>query len=240
MTTDRHRLLAATTAAALALLTLAACVPSAPTPRPTTTSTPSATPDESESATPTPTEGSVEAATVVVTASGISVFGTNGATLVSETYRADAATVAGRLADALGEDPTVTTHEESEGGGCPGGTTYGFGGFEISSPATLGSAGSLGSGDLYSALITAPTTTGGIAIQTVAGQHIGSTRGEFEAAIGDEMIVDEYPEWSTFGFDILNPEAGPYDHIGVQAWFDGGTMASMLAPAVIGFVGDCG
>jgi len=228
--------------AGMLLVGLTACVegPATPTPTRTSTGSSSPTPEASQSATPTP-ESDVTAATVVVTASGIAVFGTDGSTLVSVTYRADAATVATQIAEALDEDPTITTYEESEGGGCPGGTTYGFGGFEISSPATLGSAGSFGSGDQYSALITGPATAGGVAIETVAGQHIGSTRAAFEAAVGDETLIDEYDGGSsTFGFDILNPEAGPYDHIGVQAWFDAGAISGMLAPAVIGFVGDCG
>ena len=43
-----------------------------------------------------------------------------------------------------------------------------------------------------------------------------------------------------YGFDIVNPEAGPYDLIGVQAWFDGDRMTAWAAPANVGFIGDCG
>jgi hypothetical protein len=246
MTNSRHRRSTATLAALVGIplmLALAACAPSDPTPRPTGTSTTSAIPGESGSPSPSPTptsEETVDAATLVVTASTISVFGTDGSTLASETYRSDAVTVVAHLSEALGEEPTVTTYDGSEGGGCPGGTTYAFGGFELSTPATLGSAGSFGSGDQYSVLILGPATGRGISIETVAGLHIGSTRAEFEAAVGDEILIDEYGGSSGFGFDIQNPEAGPYDHIGVAVGFDGGVMFDMFAPALIGFAGDCG
>jgi len=242
MTNSRHRRTTAVLGALVGiplLFALTACAPSAPSPRPTGTSTPSAL-EESESPTPTPApEETVDAATVVVTASGISVFGTDGSTLVAATYRGDGATVAAQVAEALGEDPTVTITDGSEAGSCPARTIYTFGALEIGTPGGIGSAGFMGSGDKYDAFVTGSATAGGVAIETVAGQRIGSTRAAFEAAVGDEMLLDEYGGSSAFGFDIVNPEAGLYDHIGVQAWFDEGVMTGMSAPAVIGFVGDC-
>lgn len=236
MTNSRHRLLALV--AIPVILALTACVPSAPTPRPTGTSTPSAL-EGSESPSPTPTSAeTVDAATVVVTGSTISVFGTDGSTLASVTYRMDAAAVAADLAAALGEDPQVT-NLEAVSDSCGSRTLYTFGGLEIGSPGAIGTAGFLGSGDLYDVYVLGTSTEAGVPIETVAGQHIGSTRAEFEAGVGDEILLDEFGGSSAYGFDIVNPEAGPYDHIGVQVWFDEGVIASMLAPAVIGFVGDC-
>jgi hypothetical protein len=230
---------AATALVALTVLALAACVPSAPTPRPTSTSTASATPEESESPTPTPTAGeAARAATVVVTASGISVFGTDGSTLASETYRTDAATVVAHLAEALDEE-AVVSDTGPIGASCDSLTVYGFGGLELSSPGGLGSAGSMGSGDLYDAYVSGATTAGGVAIETVAGQHVGSTRAAFEGAVGDETQFESYGP-DAYGFDIVNPEAGPYETIGVLAWFEGDRMMAWTAPAALGFVGDCG
>ena len=231
----------ATALAALTVLALAACVPSDPTPRPSGTSTSAATPEESESPSPTPTsDDGVSAALVLVTASAISVFGTDGSTLASETYRTDAATVAARLTEALDEEATVTHLDEIEGGVCPAQTVYTFGGLDISTPSGIGSAGFLGSGDLYDAYVSGATTAGGVAIETVAGQHVGSTRTAFEAAVGDEIALNQYEPNIAYGFDILNPEAGPYDLVGVQAWFDDdGRMSGWGAPAAIGFVGGC-
>ncbi|WP_309713321.1 hypothetical protein [Pseudolysinimonas sp.] len=239
MTTSRRTLLAL--AGIPLLLALSACVPSDPTPRPTSTSTSSPTPEESESASPTPTAGEAStAALVVVTATGISVFGTDGSTLASETYRTDAATVAAHLAEALDEEVAVTNLPEVEGGVCPAQTVYTFGGLDISTPPGIGSAGFLESGDLYDAYVSGATTAGGVAIETVAGQRVGSTRAAFEAAVGDEIRLEQYEPNIAYGFDIVNPEAGPYDYIGVQGWFDDdGRMSGWGAPAAIGFVGGC-
>jgi hypothetical protein len=220
------------------LLALTACVPSDPTPRPTGTSSSSATPEESDSASPTPTGEASNAATVVVTASAISVFGTDGSTLASVTYVMDAAAVATALADALGADPEVST-SEAYSDSCPSRTLYDFGGLTIGSPGGIGSAGFVGSGDRYDAYVSAPTTAGGVTIATVAGQQVGSTRAAFEAALGDEILLEQYIPNVAFGFDILNPEAGPYDYVGVQAWFDEDRLSAWSAPAAIGFVGDC-
>ena len=57
---------------------------------------------------------------------------------------------------------------------------------------------------------------------------------------GDEIALEQYEPSVAYGFDIINPEAGPYDYIGVQAWFDEDRMSAWSAPAAIGFVGDCG
>ena len=239
MTTSRRPLIALVGISLL--LALTACVPSDPTPRPTGTSTSSATPEESDSASPTPSpDDTVDAALVLVTASAISVFGIDGSTLASETYRTDAATVAAHLAEALDEEMTVTNLPEVEGGVCPAQTVYTFGGLDLSTPPGIGSAGFLGSGDLYDAYVSGATTAGGVAIETVAGQRIGSTRAAFEAAVGDEIRLVQYEPNIAYGFDIVNPEAGPYDYIGVQGWFDDdGRMTGWGAPAAIGFVGGC-
>ncbi len=58
--------------------------------------------------------------------------------------------------------------------------------------------------------------------------------------MGDEIALEQYEPNVAYGFDIVNPEAGPYEHIGVQAWFDEDRMSAWSAPAAIGFVGDCG
>jgi len=221
--------------AGLLLVGLTACVGGPPTS--TSTGSTSPTPEASESATLTP-EPDVAAATVVVTASAITVLGTDGSTLAGETYRTDAATVAAHLAEALDEEFTVEDTGPI-GASCDSITVYGFGGFTLSSPGGLGSSGSIGSGDLYSAYVSGATTAGGVAIETVAGQHVGSTRAAFEAAVGDEIQYEPYGT-DAYGFDLVNPGAEPYDVIGVLAWFDGDRMSSWTAPAAVNFMGDCG
>jgi hypothetical protein len=225
--------------AGLLLLGLTACAPGAATPTSTSASTGSTspTPESSESATPTP-EPDVAAALVVVTASAITVFGTDGSTLASETYRTDAAPVVERLAEALDEEATVRDTGPI-GASCDSIRVYGFGGLEIYSPGGLGSGYSVSSGDLYEANVTGATTAGGVAIETVAGQHIGSTRAAFLTAVGDEIQIELYGP-DAYGFDIVNPEADLYDVIGVLAWFDGDRMSSWSAPTAINFIGDCG
>jgi hypothetical protein len=146
--------------------------------------------------------------------------------------------VAAHLAEALNEEATVSDTGPI-GASCDSITVYGFGGLEIYSPGGLGSGYSVGSGDLYEANVSGATTAGGVAIETVAGQHVGSTRADFEAAVGDEIPIEAYGP-DAYGFDIVNPEAGRYDLIGGLAWFESDRMSSWSAPAAIGFIGDCG
>lgn len=228
----------ATALVAFTVLALTACVPSEATPSPTATSG-SATPTASATPTPSPTAAGPEAAKVVVTASGIAVFGTDGSTLVSATYRSNPSDVVAQLSTALGETPTVVPHPAA-GESCPAVTVSQFGSLELGTPGGIGSAGFVGSGDLYSALVLGTATASGVPIETVAGVQVGTTRTAFESAIGDEMLLEHYAGDGAYGFDILNPEAGPYDRLGAQAYFTGTTLSSWFAPAAIGFIGDCG
>lgn len=224
---------AAATVSVALLLALAACYPAAPTPTPTSSGPPStlATPDESSTATPTAAPD-VSAAVVVVTASALSVFGTDGSTLASVDYGMDGAAAAAEIAEALGTSPVVTPLPGEVDGPCPPATAYDFGGLHIESPGSLWSAGS------YEVIVTDATTLGGIGIETTAGQRIGVTQAAFQAAVG-EFISPYEGQPERLGFDILNPEAGPYDKIGTYAEFSGGVLVYLATPNQLGFIGSC-
>jgi hypothetical protein len=220
--------------AVVALFALAACGPSAPTPSPTATGpseSPTPTPTSTPSSSAAPGEIEVTAAVVVMTASTLSVFGTDGSTLASVNYEMDAAAAVAEIAEALDEDPVVTPIPGEVGGPCPPATSYEFGGLQLRSPSSLGAVGS------YEAIVTAATTSSGIGVETIAGQQIGAAQPAFQGAIGEFLVL--YDDPSRLGFDILNPEAGPYDRIGAYAEFSGGTLVYLAAPNRLGFVGGC-
>jgi hypothetical protein len=222
----------ATVLAGLLLLGVTGCGPTTPTPSPTTSS--SATPAPTATATSAPTEPAevdVTAAVVVMTASTLSVFGTDGSTLASVNYEMDGATAVAQIAEALDEDPVVTPIAEIGGGPCPAATSYAFGGLQLRSPGSLWSSGS------YEVIVTGATTSGGIGIETIAGQRIGATQSGFQAAIGEFMVLYEDPD--RVGFDVVNPEAHEWDRIGAYAEFSGGTLTYLAAPNRLGFVGSC-
>jgi hypothetical protein len=223
------RIIRPTIAVGIVLLALTACVPTAAAPTPTATSGAS-TPTPSTTATPPP-EIDVTAATVVVTATTTSVLGTDGSTLASVNYEMDGAVAAGQLAEALGTAPVEAVIPEMGGGPCPEARSYDFGGLMLRSPGSMWTPSS------FEVIVTTASTSDGVEIETVAGQRIGVAQPDFEAAVGDVMVL--YETDTILGFDLINPEAGPYDRIGVYAEFAGGRLDYFAAPTLLGFVGSC-
>ena len=222
----RLPLSAAAVAAAL-VLALTGCA-GTPTPTPSGSSSSSVSPTPGTSSTPTPEEEDEEAVTaavVVVTASTLSVFGTDGSTLVSTDYEADAAAVGAALTAALGEDPVVSETDAS-GGGCDSDlVTYDFGGLVIQSPGSIGSTGA------YEAQLFGPSTRGGVPIETVAGQRIGAPFADFSAAVGDEVILADYGSGTVnVGYDQINPGADEYEEEGAFAFFTSGVLTEIYLP----------
>lgn len=218
--------------AGIVLLALAGCASGTATPTPTRTPSASAAPTSTSTASPTdPEEVEVTAAVVVMTASTLSVFGTDGSTLASVNYEMDGSTAVAQIAEALEEDPVVTPIAEIGGGPCPAATSYAFGGLQLRSPGSLWSSGS------YEVIVTGATTSGGIGIETIAGQRIGAAQSSFQSAIGEFMVLYEDP--TRLGFDVLNPEAHEWDRLGAYAEFSGGTLTYLAAPNRLGFVGSC-
>lgn len=221
----------ATVIAGVLLLGLTGCVPTTPTPTPTTTSSTTPTPTSSSTPSADPEEAEVTAAVVVMTASTLSVFGTDGSTLASVTYEMDGAAAAAQIAEALDEEPVVTPVPGDVESPCPPATSYEFGGLQLRSPGSLWATAS------YEVIVTAATTSGGIGIETLAGQQIGATQSSFQTAIGEFMVLYEDP--NRIGFDVLNPEAHEWDRIGAYAEFSGGTLVYLAAPNRLGFIGSC-
>lgn len=221
----------ATVIAGVLLLGLTGCVPTTPTPTPTTTSSTTPTPTLTSTPSADPEEAEVTAAVVVMTASTLSVFGTDGSTLASVTYEMDGAAAAAQIAEALDEEPVVTPVPGDVESPCPPATSYEFGGLQLRSPGSLWATAS------YEVIVTAATTSGGIGIETLAGQQIGATQSSFQTAIGEFMVLYEDP--NRIGFDVLNPEAHEWDRIGAYAEFSGGTLVYLAAPNRLGFIGSC-
>jgi hypothetical protein len=222
----------ATVIAGVLLLGLTACVPTTLTPTPTTTSSSTPTPTPTSTASPSdPEDAEVTAAVVVMTASTLSVFGTDGSTLASVNYELDGAAAAAQIAEALDAEPVETIIPEIGGGPCPEARSYDFGGLVLRSPGSLWAQSSI------EVIVTTATTAGGVEIETVAGQQIGATQSAFQAAVGDFMVL--YETATVLGFDIVNPEADPYSRVGAYAEFAGGELDYLAAPNILGFIGSC-
>jgi hypothetical protein len=219
--------------AAFALLALAGCASPTATPTPPPTSGASGTPTPSASPeTPLPAEEPVvTAAVVVMTGSTLSVFGTDGTTLASVDYEMDGAAAVAEIAEALDEEPVVTPIPGDVESPCPPATSYEFGGLQLRSPGSLWASGS------YEVIVTSTTTSGGVGIETVAGQQIGATRSAFQAAVGEYMVL--YEDANRLGFDVVNPEAHEWDRIGAYSEFSGGELVFLAAPNRLGFIGSC-
>lgn len=219
------------------VLALTACGPGAPTPPSSADPSPSATSSGGPSPSSTADETPVAAASIVVTASRLSVFGTDGSTLVSANYDMEASAVAARIADALGVDPAVSS-TTGVGSGCDSDQTmYDFGGFLLRSPGFIGTTGA------YEAVITAPATSGGVVLETVGGQRVGANEAAFLAAVGETVLLGEYPAFGSYpaganyGFDVINPEASEYEQVGAYANVVDGVLESFNAPYY--FYADC-
>lgn len=224
----------ASVVAGVLLLALAGCgAGGIPTPSSSGSSTASPSPDGSTTPAPTPTEpeivddeGVAAAAGVVVTGESLAVYAVDGAQLFGTLYVGDVEPVIEILTELLGA-PTVTT-TLGLGSGCDADqTTYDYGGLRVRSPGFVGSVGS------WEVEVTAAATAGGVPISTVGGQQIGAARAAFEAAIGDEVLIGDYPPTAWLGFDIVNPEVAEYDWIGSIARFDSGTLVQVNVPYFI-------
>jgi hypothetical protein len=228
---------AASVVAAVALLALTACgAGGAPTPPESGSSTASSGPAESATpeATPTgPDDGeagangdAAAAAGVVVTGESVAVYAADGRQLFGTLYVGDVQPVTEVLTELLGE-PVVTT-SAAEGSGCDTDQTmYDYGGLLVRSPGFVGTVGP------WEVEVIAASTTSGVPISTVGGQQVGTSRDAFEAAIGDEVLVGEFPPSVWFGFEIVNPEDPEFDWVGSLARFDSGALVQFNAPYLI-------
>ena len=222
--------------AGVLLLGLTACAGATPAPAPTSSSSASPTSTPTATAAPAdPEQDEVTAAVVVMTASTLSVFGTDGSTLASVNYEMDGAAAVAAIAGALDAEPLVTPIAAigEEDGPCPAATNYDFGGLELRWPGSLWAVGA------YEVIVTDTTTADGVAIETVAGQRIGATRAGFRAAIGDVMPISDEPSGAMMGYDIVNPESHEWDRIGALAIFADDSLAHLSAPVQVGFIGSC-
>jgi hypothetical protein len=225
---------AASAVAALALLALTACgAGGLPTPQPSGPSTVAPSPADPATPSATPTqqqdvddEADIRAAGVVVTSESVAVYAADGLQLFGTLYAGEVEPMIEVLTELLG-DPVITT-TEAEGTGCDADQTmYDYGGLLVRSPGFIGTVGP------WEIVVTAAATSSGVPISTVGGQQVGASRAAFEAAVGDEVLVGDYPPSAWLGFDILNPEVSEFDWVGTLARFDSGTLVSFNTPYLL-------
>lgn len=217
---------------AVTLLALTACGgPSNPSPAPSDPATPAAgSPTPTPASTSTDDAVDAEAATVVVTASSLQVFDTDGVAILGTAYLDDPASLVGQLGSLIGA-PTVTSTPGTNSGCDADQTMYDFGGLLIRTPGFVGTTGD------WEVEVTAAVTGSGLPISTIGGIQVGASRAAFEAAIGDEVLTGDYPDSQYFGFDILNPAVAEFDYVGSIARFDGGLLVQISTPHFV--YGDC-
>jgi hypothetical protein len=129
------------------------------------------------------------------------------------------------FSDAIGEDPMVTSTPENTA--CdPARTTYDWGGIKFDDPGFFPTAGDA----KFGGRLTGTKTKGGIAVETLNGQHIGSTPAEMDAAIPDARIFHIADSGTDVFFDVQDPEDPQYQQWGAIAVADTGKAYLIIAP----------
>ncbi|MEO5533930.1 MAG: hypothetical protein ABIR17_02225 [Pseudolysinimonas sp.] len=226
MTTARRNAVIAV--AALSLVALAGCVPTA-TPG-GGSSSPSGSPASSATPSGSPTTAAPEAVTLVIQAESIRVLGADDALITEIPYTASGASAVSLLTDLIGS-PVVKNFPAD--GSCQTATIkYDWGGFVLSDPGEV----IVGPGALYSVLATSVATSGGVGLEATDGEQVGTT---------SATVLSTYPhvtfddDGSGGGVLHLQTAAGGSgaDSWGVGGFVSAGTMDQIVSP--IYFYGDC-
>ncbi|TAL41950.1 MAG: hypothetical protein EPN91_09470 [Salinibacterium sp.] len=208
---SRTRFATVAAVALIASVSLGACAKE-PVPVPTASETPSATP------TPAPPSK------IILDGKGVSVNSDDGL-ILEVLYSTDIATAVSMFSDAIGEDPVITSTPDN--GACdPARTTYDWGGIKFDDPGFFPTAGDA----KFGGRLTGTKTTGGITVETLNGQHIGSTPAEMDAAIPDARIFHIADSGTDVFFDVQDPEDPQSQQWGVTAVADSGKAFLILAP----------
>ncbi len=223
--------------AVLALLALTGCMSGAPAPGPTPSgdtpsglSTPTPDPSSTRSPSPTPTVAAPVAATVVVTATSITVLDAASTVIVDVPYTIDGDEAAAKLAQALGVTPVEKVRPDDSG--CFfAGSVYQFGGLSIDATASF-----VAPPAVFSAYVSASSTSGGVTLLGPAGVQAGMTAAEViaripSAAPSSGALVD-----APVALETLS-RAGTYGAIGVRGAVVAGTLEYLEAPVYL--EGEC-
>lgn len=216
-----------TALAVVALLALSGCTPATPTPSATPSS---AMPSAIATPTPTPTPVAPVAASVVVTATSISVLDAASTVIVDIPFTTNGDTAADQLAVALGATPVETVRT---GTNCArAGTEYDFGGLRIDGAGTITTAPPA----VFSVHVDTAATATGVAIAGPAGVQVGKALADVVAAIPAATPTDGGFGNTYLNLDSLGGVGGP-DEIGMLGVVTGGVLVTMLSPVYI--FGDC-
>jgi len=188
---------------------------------------PPSTDNASSSPTPTTEVSEPVATTLSVSATGLAVLDENSLVMVDIPFVTPADVAAAQLTDALGAAPSVT--ERAESNCLRGGTIYNFEGFALDSTGTITVQPAV-----FSVIVTAPTTSGGIKLVGPAGTYVGQPVTEVIAAI---------PDANSFGLLILQNSGTAENPTGVggdifdDAGYATDNLTRILSPIYL--AGDC-
>ena len=228
--TVTRRLLGVSVIAALAVGSLGACMPVVPMPTPTPTESRTATPTRTPTPTPTPTEEPIvlSAERIVVDATTLTVYFEGSDVVAKYPFSSDGELAAEEIGDALGVAPTISELGESS---CRSETmVYDWPGLRIEVPGVV----TMAPGAVFTATLTAPTTSNGVGLFAPFDQRVGSSASGALAANPEAISVD-------LGSGIfVGLDVGAID--GVDTWgalgiTEGGTITKIVTP--IYFYGDC-
>jgi hypothetical protein len=215
--------------AVLSVLALSACFTGTPVATPTVSPSPTTTPEPAATqVAPAPVLVS-SAANVVISATGVTIFDDQVLTLASIPYTMNAATAADLITTALVEDPVVTT---VEGSGCvrPG-SQYTWGGLILLSAGDI----TMAPGAIFTVSATGETTSGGVALETTNGWHVGVPVANVIAALPGAPMDDGGSGFVRIELEHASGTGG--DTAGVLAVGQDGTITSIHSPVYI--FGDC-
>jgi hypothetical protein len=221
-----NRLIGLAAVAMLCTVSMTACTPAAPTPA------------ASDVASPTPTETSEPVndalipTVLVVSGSSIEVHAQDDTVLATIPFTMAGADAAAQLSDAIGNEPKHT-HNPDTGTGCGGEFDfYDWGGISIQSPGVITTA----PGNKFSVSVDAASTEG-LQVDTLGGQHVGSTVAEVQDAIPDAVYNDWGGGLGSFFIDTQNPGDPEGERWGLDAQVDSGSVTRLDTP--IFYQGDC-
>jgi len=213
-----------TAIAALGVLALSGCMPSAPIPA----SVPSVVePDASSAATAEPAPVPV-AASLVISGLGISVLDETSTVMVDIPFGTDGAAAAAELAVALGVEPTETTVTGSD---CQRpGTLYDWGGFALESAGTI----TMAPPGVFSVAADAATAAG-VAVYGPHNLQVGARIATVLAADPGGVSYDYGDGWALVALDATD-ESG-FDVTGTRGVVYDEVLTVIEAPVYV--FGDC-
>lgn len=203
--------------AALAIVTLAGCIPAG-----TSTVDPSRSPVAGASS-PTPTPGVTEIVApvpqvILVSSHSVTVTSADGATVADIPYSTDVASATSQISAILGSAPALSTIAATS---CdPETTVYDWGGFQLLTPVPFA--------DEFGAAFAAKATTsraGSLEVKTVSNTYVGESLDDLQALAG--IDIRNYD--GGYATALLDPIVA--GHSGVIVSAAAGSVSTIFSPS---------